>query len=108
MLLRSGRFGQFLGCSRFPECKGSKSLAPTTGITCPQCEQGEIVAKRTKRGKTFYGCNRYPECEFAVWQRPVQEPCTECGGLVVATAKGTKCTVCGHTEAAEGGTAEAG
>jgi DNA topoisomerase I len=108
MLLRTGRFGQFLGCSRFPECKGSKSLTPTTGITCPQCGEGELVAKRTRRGKTFYGCNRYPECEFAVWQRPIPEPCSNCGGLVVAAAKGTKCTVCGHTEASEGGTAEAG
>lgn len=108
MLLRSGRFGQFLGCSRFPECKGSKSLTPPTGITCPQCGEGELAQKRTRRGKTFYGCNRYPECEFAVWQRPVPEPCSECSGLVVATAKGTKCTVCGHTETSEGGTAEAG
>jgi DNA topoisomerase I len=101
MVVRRSRFGPFLGCSRYPECKGKRSLDKTTGVTCPECGQGELVVRRTRRGKTFYGCNRYPECEFAVWQRPAREPCPRCGGLQVATAKGTKCTSCDYVS--EGG-----
>jgi DNA topoisomerase-1 len=101
MLVRRSRFGPFLGCSRYPECKGKRSLDRSTGVTCPECGQGELVVKRTRRGRTFYGCNRYPECEFAVWQRPVKDPCPRCGSLLVATAKGTKCTACDYVS--EGG-----
>jgi DNA topoisomerase-1 len=101
MVVRRSRFGPFLGCSRYPECKGKKSLDRSTGVTCPECGEGELVVKRTRKGRTFYGCNRYPECEFAVWQRPVPEPCPRCGSLLVATAKATKCTQCDYVS--EGG-----
>ena len=101
MVVRRSRFGPFLGCSRYPECKGKKSMDRSTGVTCPECGQGELVVRRTRRGRTFYGCNRYPECEFAVWQRPVPEPCPKCGSLMVATAKSTKCTQCDYVS--EGG-----
>jgi DNA topoisomerase-1 len=101
MVVKRSRFGPFLGCSRYPECKGKRSLDRSTGVTCPECGRGELVVKRTKRGRTFYGCNRYPECEFAVWQRPVEEPCPKCGSLMVATAKSTKCTRCDYVS--EGG-----
>jgi DNA topoisomerase-1 len=101
MIVRRSRFGPFLGCSRYPECKGKKSMDRSTGVTCPECGQGELVVRRTRRGRTFYGCNRYPECEFAVWQRPVAEPCPKCGSLMVATAKSTKCTQCDYVS--EGG-----
>ncbi|MFA5787366.1 MAG: type I DNA topoisomerase [Actinomycetota bacterium] len=96
MQKRSGRFGPFLGCSKYPECKGIKSLDATLGITCPQCKQGELTTKRTKRGKAFYGCNRYPECDFALWELPAK--CSECGGPI---QKGT-CLSCGHQEPSEG------
>jgi DNA topoisomerase-1 len=101
MVVRRSRFGPFLGCSRYPECKGKKSMDRSTGVTCPECGQGELVVRRTRKGRTFYGCNRYPECEFAVWQRPVAEPCPKCGSLMVATAKSTKCTQCDYVS--EGG-----
>jgi DNA topoisomerase-1 len=104
MVVRRSRFGPFLGCSRYPECKGKKSLDKSTGVTCPECGQGELVVKRTRRGRTFYGCNRYPECEFAVWQRPAGEACPKCGGLQVATAKGTKCTSCDYVSKGGGPT----
>jgi DNA topoisomerase I len=106
MVVRRSRFGPFLGCSRYPECKGKKSMDKKTGVTCPECGQGELVVKRTRRGRTFYGCNRYPDCEFAVWQRPVPEACPNCGGLMVATAKGTKCTRCDYVSE-KGGPTEA-
>jgi DNA topoisomerase I len=83
MVKRSGRFGPFLGCSDYPKCRGIKNLAEQEYGTCPKCGQGQVVSKRTKRGKTFYSCNRYPDCDFAVWQAPLSQPCPECGGLLV-------------------------
>ena len=94
MVKKTGRYGPFLGCSGYPECKGIKNIEEGTGVTCPKCEQGELVAKRSRRGKLFYSCNRYPECEFAVWQRPVNVPCPDCGGLVTVSATTAKCEDC--------------
>jgi DNA topoisomerase-1 len=83
MVKRSGRFGPFLGCSDYPKCRGIKNLAEQEYGTFPNCGEGQVVSKRTKRGKTFYSCNRYPDCDFAVWQAPLSQPCPECGGLLV-------------------------
>jgi DNA topoisomerase-1 len=83
MVKRSGRFGPFLGCSDYPRCRGIKNLAEQEYGTCPKCGQGQVVSKRTKRGKTFYSCNRYPDCDFAVWQAPLTQPCPACGSLLV-------------------------
>jgi DNA topoisomerase I len=82
MIKRSGRFGPFLGCSDYPKCRGIKNLGEQSYGTCPKCGQGEVVSKRTKRGKTFYSCNRYPDCDFALWQAPLSQPCPSCGGLL--------------------------
>jgi len=84
MLLRQGRFGEFLGCSGYPECKTiinpNKAAPVATGVGCPRPDcTGEIVEKRSKRGKTFYGCNRYPECDFATWDKPTDQKCATCG-----------------------------
>jgi DNA topoisomerase-1 len=96
LVSRVGRYGPFVGCSGYPECKYVKKQERKTGVKCPQCGEGELVQKRTRRGgRVFYGCNRYPECDFTVGQRPVVEPCPECGSLMVSTAKGTRCTSCG-------------
>jgi DNA topoisomerase-1 len=96
MVKRSGRFGPFLGCSDYPKCRGIKDLGEQSFGTCPKCGQGEVVSKRTKRGKTFYSCNRYPDCDFALWQAPLSQPCPSCGSLLVpdrdpATATCAKC-----------------
>lgn len=69
MVIRYGRFGKFLACSGFPECKNTKSMAEPSGLTCPQ-DGGNIVMKKTKRGKTFWGCGNYPKCKFASWNKP--------------------------------------
>ncbi|HYY79007.1 MAG TPA: type I DNA topoisomerase [Actinomycetes bacterium] len=82
MVRRSGRFGPFLGCSDYPKCRGIKNLGEQSFGTCPKCGEGEVVSKRTKRGKTFYSCNRYPDCDFALWQAPLEQPCPSCGGLL--------------------------
>ena len=97
LLQRVGRFGPFVGCSGYPDCKYIKKEEKKTGVACPQCGEGDLIIKRTRRGKTFYGCNRYPDCDFAVWQRPAPDPCPACGKLMTYQAKGDmKCTECGH------------
>jgi DNA topoisomerase-1 len=77
MVVRRGRFGKFLACSGFPECKNTKPLKrepQTVGLACPGCGKGEVLVRRTKTGRIFYGCSRYPECDYASWQNPVQRP----------------------------------
>jgi len=78
LTLKHGRYGQFTACSNYPNCRYVKRQ--TLGIACPEkgCT-GELVVRRTKRGKTFYGCSRYPQCKFAAWDKPVAEPCPQCG-----------------------------
>src|SRR5690242_10795960 len=78
LVKKFGRFGEFVACSNYPKCKYVKQK--TIGVKCPNCSQGEIIERRSKRGKTFYGCNRYPECDFVAWGKPLPEKCPECGG----------------------------
>ena len=78
MVLKTGRFGEFTACGNYPTCKFVKQK--TIGMKCPECSEGEVVERRSKRGKTFYGCNRWPDCNFVTWGKPVQEKCPECGG----------------------------
>jgi len=77
LVLKTGRFGEFTACSNYPTCKYVKQK--TIGVKCPDCSEGEIIERRSKKGKTFYGCNRYPDCKFVAWGKPVPEKCTECG-----------------------------
>jgi DNA topoisomerase-1 len=77
LVLKTGRFGEFTACGNYPACKYVKQK--TIGVKCPECSEGDIVERRSKRGKTFYGCHRYPDCEFVGWAKPVVEPCPECG-----------------------------
>jgi len=88
MVVKHGRFGKFLACPNYPECKNTKPLLKTIGIPCSYCKDGEIVERRTKKGRVFYGCSNYPDCEFTSWYRPVQEKCPSCGhNLVIKTRK---------------------
>ena len=93
---RVGRYGPFVGCSGYPDCKYIKKEPPKgTGVTCPQCTQGELVEKRTRFG-SFYGCNRYPECDFAVSNPPYADrPCPECDSLLLQRPKSFRCWNCG-------------
>jgi DNA topoisomerase I len=82
MMRRRSRFGEFLGCSGYPECDGIKRLKAEpvkTGVNCPECKEGEILERRSRRGKLFFGCGRYPKCKFASWDRVVPSPCPQCG-----------------------------
>ncbi|MCH7952387.1 MAG: type I DNA topoisomerase [Chloroflexi bacterium] len=94
MLIRSGRFGKFMACSRYPECKGKKNMAKGMGVKCPKTG-GELLERRTKKGRTFYGCADYPKCDFTTWSRPFTQPCPDCGKLIVADKDDkAKCTEC--------------
>ncbi|HEV7786939.1 MAG TPA: type I DNA topoisomerase, partial [Thermoanaerobaculia bacterium] len=85
MALKRSRFGTFYGCTGYPECKGIRKTGPKpappipTGVTCPECGKGEIVEKRSHRGKVFWSCNRYPDCKFSLWKKPVIKECPDCG-----------------------------
>lgn len=94
MVEKLGRFGRFYACSGFPECKHTESLEnEKLNINCPKCKVGQIVAKKTKKGKIFYGCDRYPNCDFALWDRPINEFCPKCNSILVETkAKQIKCS----------------
>ena len=93
MVIKHGRFGKFIACSGYPECKTTKPV--TLGIVCPEpgCG-GQLVERRTRRGKTFFSCTNYPNCKFALWARPVSEPCPMCAAPFVTEryARGGKVT----------------
>jgi len=88
MVIKRGRFGRFLACSGYPECKNTRSIS--TGVTCPQCSEGQLVERRSKKGKTFYSCNRYPQCRFSVFSPPVAETCPKCGFAVLVRKESKK------------------
>lgn len=79
MVYKQGKFGKFLACPGFPECRNIKPILEHTGIKCPKCGDGELVQRRSKRGKKFFGCSKYPECNFVSWDEPVKETCPLCG-----------------------------
>jgi len=85
MVIKLGRFGKFYACSAFPECKHTEPIILSTGVKCPKCQKGEIIERKTKKGKVFYSCSKYPECKFALWDKPTGEKCSQCGSLLVQT-----------------------
>ncbi|MCP3777399.1 type I DNA topoisomerase [Paenibacillus sp. MZ03-122A] len=105
MVYKLGRFGKFLACSAFPDCRNTKPIVKDIGINCPSCGEGHVVERRSKKGRIFYGCDRYPECDFVSWDKPSIKPCPSCSSLMVEkrTKQGTKlnCTVCDHSEMLE-------
>ena len=76
LIEKRGKFGRFIGCSNYPECKFTRAIS--TGVTCPQCNEGILQEKQSKKGKLFYGCSQYPKCDYASWDRPIKKKCTAC------------------------------
>ena len=94
MVVRFGRYGKFLACPGFPDCRSTKPYLKLIGVGCPQCE-GDVVEKRTKRGRIFYGCSSYPDCEFSSWKKPILTRCPSCKGLLVEENKTQyRCIAC--------------
>jgi DNA topoisomerase-1 len=95
MVIKTGRFGRFIACTGFPECRTTKPLLQKIGVSCPKCG-GDIVERRSRgRRRPFYGCSRYPDCDFIINQRPVANPCPECGSLMIESGRDQfSCTSC--------------
>jgi DNA topoisomerase-1 len=86
LVIRYGRYGKFISCSGFPDCRHTEPWLEKIGVICPK-DGGDIVERKTRKGRTFYGCNNYPECDFTSWKRPIEQPCLKCGGMLVITNK---------------------
>ncbi len=102
MVIKMGRYGKFMACSNFPDCRNTKAIVKEIGVTCPKCNEGQVVERKSKKRRIFYGCSRYPECEFVSWDKPVPRPCPKCEGLLVEKKikKGVQiqCTECDYKE----------
>ena len=96
LLIRTSRFGPFVACAGFPACRYKRSIPKLVGVPCPICGEGQMVEKRSGRGKTFFSCDRYPACTFSTWNRPLPGACPQCGGLIMQGPKGegAKCSQC--------------
>ncbi|MGG3999098.1 type I DNA topoisomerase [Anoxybacillus kestanbolensis] len=102
MVYKMGRFGKFIACSNFPQCRNTKAIVKDIGVKCPRCHEGNIVERKSKKKRMFYGCDRFPTCDFVSWDKPISRPCPKCGGMLVEK-KGKKsvhiqCTQCEYNE----------
>ncbi|NLA04134.1 MAG: type I DNA topoisomerase [Firmicutes bacterium] len=97
LVFKHGRFGRFLACPGYPECKFTKNIVKETGVTCP-LDGGMIVERRSKKGRIFYGCNNYPQCRFSLWDRPLPLKCPRCGSLMVQPGRSKKTVRCSNKE----------
>ena len=99
MVIKYGRFGKFMACKNYPECKNTKPIVSKIGVKCPKCKDGDIIMRKSKKKKIFYGCSNYPDCDFVAWNKPVEEPCEVCGSYMYEkySKSGTK-IVCSNKE----------
>ena len=104
MVIKIGRYGKFMACSNFPDCRNTKPILKKIDVACPSCGKGEIVERKSKKGRLFYGCSRYPDCEFLSWDKPVGRDCPKCGDMLVEkktkNKKQVKCASCDYAEEA--------
>ncbi|WP_163971214.1 type I DNA topoisomerase [Oceanobacillus halotolerans] len=102
MVYKMGRYGKFLACSNFPECRNTKPILKKIGVTCPKCKEGDVVERKSKKRRVFYGCDRYPECDFVSWDKPIARSCPKCESLLVEKKKKKEtqiqCTNCDYKE----------
>lgn len=98
LIIRWGRFGKFISCSNFPECRYTEPYLEKIGMTCPKCHEGDVVRRKTRKGRTFFGCSRYPDCDFTSWKQPVPKPCPNCEGtMVISNKREVRCLDCEQT-----------
>lgn len=102
MVYKMGRFGKFVACSNFPECRNTKPIVKEIGVKCPKCHEGNIVERSSKKKRIFYGCDRFPQCDFVSWDKPLARRCPKCEGVLVEKKlkKGVQvqCTSCDYEE----------
>lgn len=99
MVIKHGRFGKFIACKNYPECKTTKPIVNKIGVKCPKCNKGEIILRKSKKGKVFYGCSNYPECDFLSWNKPTGDICDKCASYMIekVTKSETK-VICSNKE----------
>ncbi|HJE19731.1 MAG TPA: type I DNA topoisomerase [Aliicoccus persicus] len=104
MVYKMGRYGKFMACSNFPDCRNTKAIVKSIGVKCPKCNEGDVVERKSKRNRIFYGCDRFPECDFVSWDKPIGRDCPKCENYLVESKKGknvtVKCTECDYSEKA--------
>ncbi|MGE6346609.1 type I DNA topoisomerase [Bacillus mycoides] len=103
MVFKMGKYGKFMACSNFPECRNTKPIVKEIGVTCPKCDKGQIIERRSnKKKRLFYGCGTYPECDFVSWDKPIGRKCPKCEGMLVEKKlkKGVQvqCVSCDYEE----------
>jgi DNA topoisomerase I len=102
MVYKLGRYGKFMACSGFPDCRNTKAIMKPIGVPCPSCKEGQVVERKSKTRRIFYGCDRYPECEYVSWDKPVARPCPKCDNTLIEkkSKKGVniQCTECEYKE----------
>ncbi|WP_017471872.1 type I DNA topoisomerase [Amphibacillus jilinensis] len=102
MVYKMGRYGKFMACSNFPDCRNTKPILKEIGVECPKCKKGQIVERKSKKRRTFYGCDQYPDCDFLSWDKPISRPCPKCNELLVEkkVKKGMQiqCSSCDYKE----------
>lgn len=102
MVIKMGRYGKFMACSNFPDCRNTKAFVKTIGVKCPTCKDGEVVERKSKKNRIFYGCSNYPECDFISWDKPVGRDCPKCNHYLVDKKKGRSsqvtCSNCDYKE----------
>ncbi len=102
MVFKMGRYGKFMACSNFPECRNTKAIVKEIGVTCPKCKEGNIIERKSKKKRLFYGCDQFPACEFISWDKPLPRNCPKCEGPLVEKKlkKGVQvqCTECDYKE----------
>ncbi len=102
MVFKMGRYGKFMACSNFPECRNTKPILKEIGVACPKCKKGQVVERKSKKKRTFYGCDQYPDCDFLSWDKPIERPCPKCSEMLVEkkVKKGTQiqCSSCDYKE----------
>lgn len=105
MVFKMGRYGKFMACSNFPDCRNTKAIIKPIGVTCPSCKEGQVVERKSKTKRIFYGCDRYPDCEYVSWDKPIARPCPKCQSTLVEKRlkKGVQiqCTECDYKEDAQ-------
>jgi len=102
MVFKMGRYGKFMACSNFPDCRNTKPIVKEIGVKCPKCHEGNIIERKSKKRRIFYGCDHFPECDFLSWDKPLQRPCPKCEGVLVEKKlkKGVQvqCVSCDYKE----------
>ncbi len=102
MVFKLGRYGKFMACSNFPDCRNTKAIVKPIGVTCPKCKEGQVIERKSKTKRIFYGCDQYPECDYVSWDKPISRPCPKCEHTLVEKKlkKGVQiqCTECEYKE----------